>query len=218
MTDPLEPVRQGLLEAALAHVPFDGWSAKALDLAATDRGIDPGRARVAFPGGVNDLIRYFARNSDQRMRDGLATRDLTALRIRESIALAVKLRLEALNEYREAVRRLIAHQSLPQNMRPALVDLFRTVDAMWSAIGDRSADFSYYTKRALLAGVYSSTLLYWLSDESEDFADTWSFLERRIDNVMSIQKVRGRFDAMAACLPSASRIAGRFRYPGGRTG
>ena len=66
--------------------------------------------------------------------------------------------------------------------------LYKTVDAMWYAAGDTSTDFNFYTKRATLAGVYSSTLLYWLNDRSEGNEATWSFLDRRIEDVMRFEK------------------------------
>jgi ubiquinone biosynthesis protein COQ9 len=65
------------------------------------------------------------------------------------------------------------------------------VSAIWYAAGDTATDFNYYTKRALLAGVYSATVLYWLDDKSEDFAKTWTFLDRRIADVMRVPQVLG---------------------------
>jgi ubiquinone biosynthesis protein COQ9 len=74
----------------------------------------------------------------------------------------------------------------------------RTVDATWHAAGDRSADFSWYTKRAILAAVYTSTLLYWLRDYSEDDADTLAFLDRRLAGIGQLGKARGRIERLLA--------------------
>ncbi len=65
--------------------------------------------------------------------------------------------------------------------------LYRTVDAIWYAAGDTSTDFNFYTKRATLAGVYSSTR-HWLNDRSEGSEATWGFLDRRIDNVDALRR------------------------------
>jgi len=69
--------------------------------------------------------------------------------------------------------------------------LYGTADHIWRSIGDRSTDFNFYTKRALLSGIYLPTLLFWLEDQSEDFRDTSAFIDRRIENIMHIQKLRG---------------------------
>ena len=124
------------------------------------------------------------------------------MRIRDRIICAVRTRLECLEPYREAERRAVGFLALPPNALLGLRLMGRAVDAMWRAAGDRSTDFNYYTKRALLAGVYSTTLAHWLQDESEGFEETWAFLGRRVDDVMKIQKLRGRLDSYVEKLPS----------------
>src|SRR3546814_12431444 len=67
--------------------------------------------------------------------------------------------------------------------------------------GDRATDYNLYTKRALLAGGYSSTLLYWLNDRSEGFAATWAFLDRRIGEVLKVAGQLGKGVGTALSLP-----------------
>lgn len=189
-----EAQRDQLLEAALAHVPFDGWSRRSLFAAARDLGIEPGLARRLFPRGGDDLLAHLERWADRKMAAAVDVEELRKLRIRERIARLVRLRLEVLAPHREAMRRATAARLLPSNGLAATAALWRTVDLMWSLAGDRADDVSYYTKRSLLAAVWSSTFLYWLDDRSEDLAATWAFLERRIDNVMEIGRLRSRIE------------------------
>ncbi len=197
---PQDDTRDRLLAATLAHVPFDGWGDGALRAGAADLGLSADEARQAFPGGAISLIEYHAAAADRRLDETLKGEDLSGLRIRERIAHAVRLRLEQNAEHREAIRRALPLLAQPINGPRALRALYRTVDTIWFAIGDRTTDFNFYTKRGLLAGVYLSTLLVWLNDTSEGAADTWAFLDRRIADVMRIQKARGRLS--------------RFRPPG----
>jgi ubiquinone biosynthesis protein COQ9 len=200
-------LRRAVLAAALPHVPFDGWTDRILDRAAADIDLDAAEARRLFPGGAADLIALFVAEADRRMVESLASHDLAAKRVRDRIALAIRARLELARPHREAVRRAMAYYALPFNAAAGTRTLYRTVDAIWRAAGDRATDFNFYTKRALLAGVYGSTLLFWLDDNSEGSAATWAFLERRIDNVMTIQKVRGR---LTKRLPDPDRIVARL--------
>jgi ubiquinone biosynthesis protein COQ9 len=64
------------------------------------------------------------------------------------------------------------------------------VDLIWRRAGDKAVDFNFYSKRALLAAVLSSTTLCWLDDKSENHTKTWEFLDRRISDVMRIPKVK----------------------------
>lgn len=186
--------RDAILEASLTHVVFDGWTDRALREGAAAAGHEPGAAARAFPRGGVDAITHFSDWADRRMLAAIEDEGETfaALRVRDKITRAVRLRLELLEPHREAVRR--AMTVLAMRGRPGASGrlLYRSVDAMWRAAGDTATDFNFYTKRGLLAGVQSSTMLYWLGDGSEGHAATWSFLDRRIADVMRIGKAIGK--------------------------
>jgi ubiquinone biosynthesis protein COQ9 len=82
---------------------------------------------------------------------------------------------------------------------------------MWRAAGDRSHDYNYYTKRGLLAGVWTSTLLFWLNDRSEGSEATWAFLDRRIEDVMKVPKLTAPLKKAASRLPDPFRIMKRMQ-------
>src|SRR5919106_3906448 len=187
-----EDQRDRLLEAALVHVPFDGWSRRSLFAGARDLGIEPGLARRLFPRGGDDLLAQLERWADRRMLAQVEVDALAAMRIRERISTLVRARLEALAPHREAMRRAIAARLLPGNAMAGCASLWRTVDLMWSLAGDKADDYNYYTKRSLLAAVWTSTFLFWLEDRSEGFRDSWAFLERRVGDVMQIGSLRAR--------------------------
>ncbi len=205
----LDRQREAILRAALAHVPFDGWTWAALERAAADAGLPAEVARAAFPGGPTEAVELFSDWADRRMLAALEAIDLDALRVRDRIRLAVRTRLEQLAPHREAVRAALAHLALPHNAGIGLRCLWRTVDAIWRAAGDTATDFNYYTKRMLLAGVYSSTLLCWIEDDSPDFEATWAFLDRRIDEVLRVPGAMGKVRRAVESLPSPLRLLRR---------
>ncbi len=200
-----EQERRRLLEATLSHVAFDGWTMASMRAGAADLGLDLADVARLFPGGPDEAVGFFVAEADRAMIAELDRRNLGNMRHRDRIATAVRVRLEQNAQHREAIRRALALQALPQNGPGGLRSLYRTVDAMWHAAGDTSTDFSFYTKRLLLSGVYVSTLMFWLSDTSEDSEATWAFLDRRIEDVMKIQKARGRIERY---LPDTERLLG----------
>jgi ubiquinone biosynthesis protein COQ9 len=180
-----------LLEAAKLHVPLDGWSETTLRMAADDAGLDRGLIPAICPRGPVDLALAYHDEGDRAMLDRLRETDLTAMRFRDRVAYAVRLRLEVVED-RELVHRGTTLFALPQHAADGARAIWRTCDHIWTALGDASDDLNWYTKRATLAGVYASTVLYWLGDESENAARTWEFLDRRIDDVMRIETLKGR--------------------------
>jgi ubiquinone biosynthesis protein COQ9 len=201
--------RDRLLEAALMHVPFDGWSQRSLRAGAADRGMDMGLARRLFPRGGDDLLIHLEDWADRQMLGRVDRSELLGLRMRARIATLVRARLEVLSPHREALRRAIAARWLPGNAIAASTSLWRTVDLIWETAGDRPADASFYTKRALLAAVWTSTFLFWLDDRSEGLAATSAFLERRLDNVMAFGKMRSRLEQALAGLGRLNPLAAR---------
>lgn len=177
-----------LLDAALLHVPFDGWSRATLAAAARDTGIDPALAHALFPRDGVDLALAYHRRGDAQMVADLTARDLDGMRLRDKVALAVRLRLEGAD--REAVRRAAALFALPQHAADGARAVWDTADAIWTALGDPSEDGNWYTKRAILASVLAATVLYWLGDDSPGQQATWAFLDRRIEGVMRFERAK----------------------------
>jgi ubiquinone biosynthesis protein COQ9 len=160
-------------------------------------------ADLLFPLGTVDMIETFCDLADRKMEDAAA--ELTQTKASARVRAVIALRLAQNRPYKEAVRRALSVLALPQNAKAAAGCTARTVDAIWHAAGDRSADFSWYTKRAILAAVYSTTLLYWLRDTSDDDADTLAFLDRRLAGVGRIGRLRGRAQTLLARLPRPPR-------------
>jgi ubiquinone biosynthesis protein COQ9 len=210
MTD-LDAIRRALLDAALPHIPFDGWTRKCLAAASRDLNLPAASLSAAFPGGVAGLTAYFSTEFDRRMVAELAGRDLAAMAVRDRIGALVRARLELLAPHKEAVRRLAAYRWLPGRGLGGVRAMAATIDAIWRAAGDASTDFNYYSKRGLLAPVYGATLLYWLSDESDGAEETWAFLERRIANILEIPKLQARMAGLAGRLPTPSGLLRRVR-------
>lgn len=210
--DRLEAARTLILEAALPNVAFDGWTPRLLADAAETAGVSHGEMRLAFPGGVLDLADFFLEDGDRRMEEALAREDIGAMKIRERITLAVRTRIEVDLHQREAVRRAVTLFALPTSGTRGPHSLYRTVDAIWRAVGDTSADFNFYTKRATLAGVFSAVSFYWFSDDSENYTRTWAFLDRRIEDVMRFERAKAGVKNIASKLPDPVALLGRLRY------
>ncbi|HEY6433792.1 MAG TPA: COQ9 family protein [Acetobacteraceae bacterium] len=188
--------RDAAILALLPNVPFDGWTWRALRTGLVAASGDERDAEILFPGGPPDMIEAFCDLADRRMEAGAAQLSLGDMRTPARVRAVLELRLIQNRPYREAIRRAVAALALPRRAQIAARCTARTVDAIWHAAGDRSADFSWYTKRAILVGVYSTTLLYWLRDTSEDDAATLAFLDRRLAAVGRITRLRRRLSSV----------------------
>ena len=199
--------RADLFAAIVPHVPFDGWSEPAFKAACADLEVSVAQARLVAPRGAVDLAAEYHRAGDRAMEAAVLAADLSGLKFREKVAFAVRARLEGADA--ELVRRGASCFALPQNAGLGAELIWGTSDAIWCALGDGSEDYNWYSKRASLAAVYSATVLYWMGDESEGRAETWAFLDRRIENVMQFEKVKG----IALKIPGLSSLLSGLRKP-----
>ena len=213
----LDELRIALAPAIADAAVFDGWTPLAVINAAAAEGVDPEVAKFAFKAeGLSSamvLIGAWIAAIDRAMEQGLPAETLATLKIRERIRRLVQFRLDAVAGQQEALRRALAFMALPQNAVQALRLGWSSADAMWRLAGDTATDYNHYTKRMTLGALYASTLAVFAQDESEGFADTRAFLERRIDNVMQFEKLKAQFLRPDAERFSPARLLGRLRYP-----
>ncbi len=210
-----DDTKDRLLDAALVHVAFDGWTEATFQAAVADAGVDPGLARALCPRGAVDLALAFHARGDAAMLELLGAAHLDGMRFRDKIALALRFRLEAATD-KEAVRRGVTLFALPQYAGDGARAVWNTCDTIWTALGDTSQDVNWYTKRATLSAVYSATLLYWLGDDSPGHEATWAFLDRRIDDVMRFEGVKGQIrnnPLLKPLLAGPEWLAGQIRAP-----
>ncbi|WP_185803423.1 COQ9 family protein [Pontivivens nitratireducens] len=181
--------RDAVLDAAMVHVPFDGWSQETMRRAIADSGVEPALADALFPRGPVDLALAFHYRGDRMLAEWLPELQggMTA-----RITQAVWHRLELVDGQKEAVRRGATLFALPNHAVDGSRAIWNTADTIWTGLGDSADDYNWYTKRATLSAVYSSTVLYWLGDTSPDHSATREFLDRRIADVMWVEKTKAR--------------------------
>ena len=209
----LDELRLALAPLIPANAVFDGWSDKALAMAASELGVPAARARLCFPGGAVEMVDAWFDAIDRGMAKAWPLERIAKLKIRERIRDLVLYRIEVVNPHKEALRRALAILAQPQNAVTAATLAWRAADRMWRIAGDTSTDFNHYSKRGILTGLYSATMLVYLDDDSENLSVTRGFLDRRIDDVMRFEKFKAQWRRGSERRPSLSRFLGRLRYP-----
>ena len=210
---PLEALRARLALAVGENAAFDGWTRKAVDAAAEQLGIEPTQARLAFPKSQADMVDAYIRGVDAAMEAHFTPERVAAMKIRDRIRALIWFRLETMAAAREAVRTGLSILAMPQNLALVTKIGWRSADLMWRIAGDTATDYNHYSKRLILSGVYGSTLLAWLDDQSEGWMETGAFLDRRLAGVMRFEKWKAAWRGNDLYRPSLTRFLGRLRYP-----
>lgn len=209
----LETEKDQILEEMLMNVVFDGWTERAMRDSAGMAGLDEAALARAFPNGLPDLMQHFGSWTDRQMLAALEEDwdGFRALSVPRRIRRCVAVRLDVLAPHKEAVRRLTTLLALPPYAGLAARMAYDTVDRIWRASGDASADFSFYTKRASLAAILGAVTLYWLNDQSEDHAATLGFLDRRLRDIAVTGRIARRLGRLGDAAELPFHAAGRAR-------
>ena len=191
-------IRIDLIRAMLTHVPFDGWTWEAMEQGAIDIGFEKKKTSSSrmkifknlFKNGSIDFIEIFSEIIDLEVKEKYDLLEFKPERVSEKIKKIIMIRLNLCQKYKEAVRTSISLTAMPTNTKISFDMLYRTCDSIWRIAGDKSTDFSFYTRRVSLAAVYTSTLLFWLNDNSNDNIETEFFLDRRLKGINKISRLK----------------------------
>ena len=191
-------IRIDLIKAMLTHVPFDGWTWEAMEQGAIDIGFEKKKTSAArikifkdlFKNGSIDFIDIFSEIIDLEVKENYNSIEAKPERVPEKIKKIIMIRLNLCQKYKEAVRSSISLSAIPVNTKKSLNILYRTCNSIWRIAGDKSTDFSFYTRRISLAAVYTSTLLFWLNDKSNNNIETEFFLDRRLKDISKISSLK----------------------------
>ena len=179
------------VENMLRHVPFDGWSEVAMQTTAEELGLSASDVVSLFPKGFVSVIAIGSANVDAKMETEFMSRfadRFEEMPVHVKIRELLLIRFEILQPHKEAVRRMITFMAKPTQAELSSRLVYKTLDIVWRAAGDRSTDYNFYTKRATLAAVYGSTILAFLDDDTPDMPKTRAFLDRRLQDVSKIPK------------------------------
>ena len=186
--------KQKFLYYVLDDINLNGWSKNFFDSYSKEGIFTNNEIRVFFPNGRADFLRYWFDISEKLMLEDLSKVEIQELKVREKIKKIIRVRLERWKSYKVAIKRTLPILIMPSSGTLLSFSLMKTSDSIWKSAGDRSVDFNFYTKRGLLLGVYSTTFIFWLDDNSKDDQKTWEFLDRRVEEVLQIPKVKTRIN------------------------
>lgn len=192
MNTPNQDIRDKIILQALEDVAFEGWHWHIIEEAGVKAGYGEDMAFAVFPEKLEEALAHFSDWADRRMVQDLSTVDVKEMRVRDRIKTGVETRFKILEPYKEAVRAANAYWIIPPRKVQAMKLLWKTADKIWIWAGDEATDYNHYTKRILLSGVMMATTMVWLNDKSVSHQDTSSFLDRRINNVLTVGKGAGK--------------------------
>ncbi len=179
-----------IIQAMFLFVPITGWTLTSLKSAVVEAGFQEGDEYRAFRGDMDQVVAYYLDYNDRKMIEKLAEIDLSSMRVKDRVATAVMVRFRQAEVHKQVAVKASEYLKHPSRVSMSAKALYNTVSQIWYACGDTSTDYNFYTKRGLLATVYTASFLFWLKDDSEDNIRTRAYLSKKLDQVMQIPRIK----------------------------
>ena len=138
--------------------------------------------------GINSLVTCINFFINQEMKT-LISGDFKKLRVNEKIRFLILNRLKIIDKFfdKRLIFKLVVKQ---KSISKAGIMLFNVSDEIWHLSGDTSTDFNYYSKRIILMNVYFASFVYFLNDNSVEYAKTKDFIDKQISSVLKFGKLK----------------------------
>ena len=70
---------------------------------------------------------------------------------------------------------------------------------------------NWYSKRLILAAIYKSTELFMIQDKSENFEETWKFLDRRFEDHRSFHELTKNVDSLKSFVSGSLAVVSAIK-------
>ena len=176
--------QEKLAKLFVQDVPKFGWSRETLLQCAKKQRISTSVLAKLFPSFEYDVLKFLIAQNNTQVEKNYNSFNNSRLKTRDKIKTILELKFDS-NEYlKKALPEMLKFLLRPGNLLMSIKMLHENSDFIWNLAGDKSNDFSFYSKRGLLSMVYLATLIYWLNDKSTKGIGTKNFISKSVDGIV----------------------------------
>ena len=176
--------QEKLAKLFIQEVPKFGWSRETLLQCAKKQRITTSVLAKLFPSFEYDVLKFIIAQNNIQVEKNYNSFNNSRLKTRDKIKTILELKFDS-NEYlKKSLPEMLKFLLRPGNLLMSIKMLHENSDFIWNLAGDKSNDFSFYSKRGLLSMVYLATLIYWLNDNSTKGIGTKNFISKSVDGIV----------------------------------
>ncbi len=176
--------QEKLAKLFIQEVPKFGWSRETLLQCAKKQRISTSVLAKLFPSFEYDVLKFIIAQNNIQVEKNYNSFNNSRLKTRDKIKTILELKFDS-NEYlKKSLPEMLKFLLRPGNLLMSIKMLHENSDFIWNLAGDKSNDFSFYSKRGLLSMVYLATLIYWLNDKSTNGIGTKNFISKSVDGIV----------------------------------
>ena len=206
----LKNIRKNIYKEAKFTARKYGWSENLFDILSNKSSYTCKEIYDLFPEGYLSIVQIYLEEINEKMTKESEKINLIRLKTHERIRELCILRLNIMAKEKDLVSKTFLHLLLPHNYKFSSKNLYKTVDQIWFLAGDNSTDFNFYSKRMILASIYTSTMIHFINNDNMD--DTLFLLNKLLRRVSKIPQIKSNINNFIKIIPQIFKLGKKFNF------
>lgn len=206
----LNKIRNKILIEAKPYIIDYGWSKKMFKEVSKHSKYGLDLVLILFPQGYINLLQLYLDDLNLKMTYESKKIDLIRLKLHERIREICFIRFNIMEKEKKIIKKTFVYLLLPNKYKFSLKNIYRSVDQIWYLAGDSSTDFNFYSKRVILASIYSSTMMHFINNDNLE--ETKNIFDKRLKNLSKIPKIKERLNDFARLSPYLFKLKKKFMF------
>ncbi len=191
--------RLKILKLAKLIIAEEGLNSNTFETIALKHTLNINEINLLFPDGNKDLLEYSLDQLNIELQEYCKSIDLIRLPLHKRIRKILLSKIEIMNKEKNFYKKIFLNSLLHNKSVSLPKQLYKSIDQIWYLAGDASVDFSFYTKRLILAGIYSRIVLFFFNNNNQNELE--NLLDLNLKRVAKIPELKSKINIFKEYLP-----------------
>ncbi|MDC0232334.1 COQ9 family protein [Pelagibacteraceae bacterium] len=196
--------RLKILKYAKNIVAENGLTSKTLKNISKKYNFDINELNLLFPNGKNDLLQFILEQLNIDLENYCEKLDLIRLPVHKRIRKILLSKIYIMDKEKKFYKKIFLSLLIPKKNFSLPIKLYKSVDQIWFIAGDTSVDFNFYTKRLILAGIYSRVIFFFFNNNNPKLLE--DLLDSNLKRVSKIPELKTKFNIFKDFFPKAIKF------------
>ena len=196
--------RLKILKLAKLIIAEEGLNLNTFETIALKHNLNINEINLLFPDGNKDLLKYSLEQLNIELQEYCKSIDLIRLPLHKRIRKILLSKIEIMNKEKNFYKKILLKSLLPNKTISLSKQLYKSIDQIWYLAGDTSVDFNFYTKRLILAGIYSRVVLFFFNNNNQNELE--NLLDLNLKRVAKIPELKSKINIIKDYLPKVMKF------------
>ena len=200
--------RLDILKFAKKIVSKQGLKPDILKIISNQYNLDKNQTDLLFPEGNNDLIKFALEQLNTDLENYCKKINLIRLPVHKRIRKILISKILIMNKEKIFYKKIFLYLLIPKKQISLTSQLYKSIDQIWFIAGDSSVDFNFYSKRLILAGIYTRVILFFFNNDDQSTLE--KILDTDLQRVKKIPELKSKLNIFNNLFPNIIKFVKNF--------